>query len=44
MHLGKDSFLIHNKFKGGESDYASGHDIALIGIEKGHYGLLEEYI
>lgn len=44
MHLGKNSFFIHNKFKDGKSDYASGHDIALISIEKDQYSRLEKYI
>ncbi len=36
--------LVHSKFKGGESDFASGNDLVLIGIESDHYGRLAEFI
>jgi hypothetical protein len=36
--------LAHSKFKGSESDFANGYDIALIGIESDHYGRLEKFI
>ena len=36
--------LAHNNFKGGESDIASGYDLAFVGIESDQYGRLEEFI
>ena len=44
LNIDQSNFFIHSEYKDEAHDLKSGNDIALIGIDKNHYHLLDKFI